>query len=138
MLPAALFAIAAAVGALAGVDARQGVAAAMALAFVTIVMADLSVGLCLYALLAFLNIVPDVGGSFLSFDKVAGGLLLLSWMGAVVIRKEERRAFVAAHPAFFGVLVFFFGWVVFSLVWAPERAEGFEPASRYVLNAVLF
>jgi O-antigen ligase len=138
MLSAGLLATSVGVGLIAGVDPRLGLAAAMGLAFTIIVMADLSVGLCLYALLAFLNIVPDVGGSFLSFDKVAGGLLLLSWMGAVVIRKEERRAFVSAHPAFFGVLVFFFGWVVFSLLWAPERSEGFEPASRYVLNAVLF
>src|SRR3954467_7318518 len=117
MLPAALFAIAAAVGALAGVDARQGVAAAMALAFVTIVMADLSVGLCLYALIAFLNIVPDVGGSFLSFDKVAGALLAISWLAAGASRKGARRAFVSAHPLFAAVLAFFLIWTTLSLTW---------------------
>src|SRR3954447_17869359 len=118
MLPATLFAIAAGVGALAGVDARLGVAAAMALAFVTVVLADLSVGLCIYALLAFLNIVPDVGGSFLSFDKVAGALLALSWLAAVASRKEARRAFFSAHPQFSAVLLFFLAWVILSLTWA--------------------
>src|SRR3954453_17492240 len=124
MLPAALFAIAAAVGALAGVDARLGVAAAMALAFVTIVMADLSVGLCIYALLAFLNIVPDAGGSFLSFDKVAGGLLALSWLAAGGGRRGARRAFFTAHPQFSAVMLFFLAWVLLSLTWAEVPGEG--------------
>jgi O-antigen ligase len=136
-LPAALFATAAAVGALAGVDPRLGVAAAMALAFVTIVLADLAVGLCLFALLAFLNIIPEAG-SVLSFDKVAGGLLALSWMATVVSRKEARRAFITAHPVFFGMLVFFLSWAALSLTWAEDPATGFASVSRYILNAFLF
>jgi O-antigen ligase len=123
---------------IAGVDPKLGLAAAMGLAFVTIVLADLSVGLCLYALLAFLNVVPDAGSSFLSFDKVAGGLLALSWMGAVVARKDERRAFVAAHPMFFGVLVFFLSWVALSLTWSNQPSDTIDPVIRYVLNAFLF
>src|SRR3954468_10839207 len=138
MLPAALFAIAAAVGALAGVDARLGVAAAMGLAFVTIVMADLSVGLCIYALLAFLNVVPDVGGSFLSFDKVAGALLAISWIATVASRKDVRRAFISSYPQFFAILTFFLAWVVLSLTWAEQPSHGIEVASRYVLSAFLF
>jgi O-antigen ligase len=110
----------------------------MGLAFTTIVLADLSLGLCLYALLAFLNVIPDIGGSFLSFDKVAGGLLALSWMGAVVNAKRERRAFAAAHPLFFGVLVFFLAWAVLSLTWAEQPSIGYEPTVRYLLNAFLF
>ena len=52
---AALFALALATGLLAGIDPRLGLALAMAVAFVTVVMADLSLGLCMYALLAFLS-----------------------------------------------------------------------------------
>jgi O-antigen ligase len=137
-LPAALLAVAAGVGALAGVNPALGVAAAMGLAFVTIVMADLSIGLCLYALLAFLNIVPAVGSSFLSFDKIAGGLLALSWLATVANRRRARRAFVSAHPQFFAILVFFLAWVVLSLTWAEHPGHGLESASRYVLNAFLF
>jgi O-antigen ligase len=137
-LPAGLLTLGFGVGLVAGVDPRLGLAAAMGLAFMTIVLADLTVGLCMYALLAFLNIVPEVGGSFVSFDKVAGGLLALSWMGAVVNRKRDRRAFVAAHPMFFGVLVFFLVWVVLSLGWSEAPSHGFESAARYLLNALLF
>jgi O-antigen ligase len=110
----------------------------MGVAFVTIVMADLSLGLCIYALLAFLNIVPHIGGPFLSFDKVAGGLLALSWMATVVGSREVRRAFVTAHPQFFAVLAFFLAWVVLSLTWSEMPGEGLEFATRYILNAFLF
>jgi O-antigen ligase len=136
-LPATLLLIAAAVGALAGVDPKLGIAAAMGVAFVTIVMADLSVGLCLFALLAFINIIPETG-SIVSFDKVAGGLLALSWMATVVSRKQARRAFISAHPQFFAVLVFFLSWAVLSLTWAEDPATGVASVSRYILNAFLF
>jgi O-antigen ligase len=137
-LPAILLAVAAGVGALAGVDPRLGVATAMALGFVTIVMADLSVGLCLYALLAFLNIVPDAGSSFLSFDKVAGGLLALSWIATVASRKHVRRAFVSRYPQFFAILSFFLIWVILSLTWSEQPSHGVGVASRYILSAFLF
>ena len=136
-LPAGLFGLAVAVGVLAGVDPRLGVAAAMAVAFITIVMADLAVGLCLYALLAFLNIVPE-SGTFLSFDKVAGGLLALSWVATVAGRKQQRRAFVAAYPQFFAVLAFFLVWVLLSLTWAERPGLGLETSLRYILSAFLF
>jgi putative inorganic carbon (HCO3(-)) transporter len=137
-LPAGLFGIAAAVGVLSGIDPRLGLAAAMALGFVTVVMADLAIGLCLYALIAFLNIVPDVGGSFLSFDKVAGGLLAISWLAAVASRKGARRAFITAHPLFAAVLVFFLAWTTLSLTWAGSIGDGVQSVTRYLLSAFLF
>ena len=137
-LPAGLLAIAVAVGALSGVDPRLGLAAAMSLGFVIVVMADLAVGLCLYALIAFLNIVPDLGGSFLSFDKVAGALLAVSWLAAVASRKGARRAFVAAHPLFAAVLVFFLAWTALSLTWVGSFGDGIQSVTRYFLSAFLF
>jgi O-antigen ligase len=125
-------------GVLSGIDPRLGLAAAMSLGFVTVVMADLAVGLCLYALLAFLNIVPDLGSSFLSFDKVAGGLLALSWLAAVASRKGARRAFVTAHPLFAGVLAFFLAWALLSLTWAGSVGDGVQSVVRYILSAFLF
>jgi O-antigen ligase len=137
-LPAGLLALGVATGALSGIDPRLGLAAAMSVGFVTVVLADLAVGLCLYALIAFLNIVPDVGGSFLSFDKVAGGLLALSWLAAVASRKGARRAFVTAHPLFAGVLAFFLAWTTLSLTWAGSIGDGVQSVMRYILSAFLF
>jgi O-antigen ligase len=138
VLPAGLMTIAVAVGALSGIDPRLGLAAAMSLGFVIVVMSDLAIGLCLYALIAFLNIVPDIGGSFLSFDKVAGGLLAISWLAAVGSRKGARRAFVTAHPLFAAVLVFFLAWTTLSLTWAGSFGDGFTSVTRYLLSAFLF
>jgi putative inorganic carbon (HCO3(-)) transporter len=135
---AALFALAVATGLLAGIDPRLGVALAMAVAFVTVVMADLSLGLCMYALLAFLNIVPDAGGSFISFDKIAGGLLALSWLAAVASRKNARRAFFSAHPQFSAVLLLFLAWTALSMTWSPEFGAAAQHVARYVLSAFLF
>jgi O-antigen ligase len=101
-------------------------------------MSDLSVGLCLYALLAFLNIVPDAGGGFVSFDKVAGALVALSWLATVAGRKEVRRAFITDHPQFSAILGFFLIWVVLSLTWAEQPSIGAEDVARYVLDAFLF
>jgi O-antigen ligase len=126
------------VGLLTGVDPKYGVVAAMGLAFVTIVMSDLSVGLCLYALLAFLNIVPDAGGGFVSFDKVAGALVALSWLATVAGRKQVRRAFITDHPLFSAVLGFFLIWVVLSLTWSEQPHIGVEYVARFVLDAFLF
>src|SRR4051812_49676902 len=110
----------------------------MAVAFVTVVMADLSLGLCMYALLAFLNIVPDAGGSFISFDKVAGGLLALSWLAAVAARKDARRAFFTAHPQFSAVLLFFLAWGALSMAWSPQVGAAAPHVAPYGLRAVLF
>jgi putative inorganic carbon (HCO3(-)) transporter len=137
-LPAGLLTLGLAIGVLSGVDPRLGLAAAMSLGFVTVVLADLAVGLCLYALIAFLNIVPDLGSSFLSFDKVAGGLLALSWLAAVASRKGARRAFVTAHPLFAAVLVFFLAWTTLSLTWAGSISDGVQSVTRYILSAFLF
>jgi exopolysaccharide production protein ExoQ len=136
--PGMLLGLALAVGLLAGVDPRLGLAAAMGVAFVTVVMADLTAGLSLYALIAFLNVVPNVGGSFLSFDKVAGALLALSWLASVARSRGVRNAFITSHPYFAVVLGFFLLWVVLSLTWSEFPSLGLEPASRYVLNAFLF
>jgi O-antigen ligase len=137
-LPSGLLGLGLATGVLSGIDPRLGLAAAMSLGFVIVVMADLAVGLCLYALIAFLNIVPDVGGSFLSFDKVAGGLLALSWLAAVASRKGARRAFVTAHPLFAAVLGFFLAWITLSLTWAGSIGDGVQSVTRYALSAFLF
>src|SRR3954453_5074639 len=134
----ALFALALGTGLLAGIDPRIGLAVAMAVAFVTVVMADLSLGLCLYALLAFLNIVPDAGGSFIRIDKVAGGLPVLSWLAAVAGRKNARRAFFSAHPQVSAVLLLFLAWTALSMSWSPEFGAAAQHVARYVLSAFLF
>src|ERR671938_1298195 len=75
----------------AGVDPRIAVAAAIGLAFVVLVMGDLTIGLCLFAVVAFLDVLPHLGGSALSFTKIVGFLLAVSWLAKGAASRDERQ-----------------------------------------------
>src|SRR5918911_3320596 len=125
-------------GLLAGLDPRLGVAAAIGLAFVVLVVGDLTVGLCLFAVVAFLDLLPQLGGSLLSFSKIVGLLIALSWLAKVSTSDDTRNDFLAAHPLFSYVLGLFAGFAAFSLTWAEDPSVGMEPLMRYALNLILF
>ena len=122
----------------AGVDPRIAVAAAVGLGFVVLVMGDLTMGLCLFAVVAFLDVLPHLGGSALSFSKVVGFLLAVSWLAKVSTSRDSRNDFLAAHPTFTYVLLLFLGWSTLSLTWAEESGAATTPLMRYALNLVLF
>jgi O-antigen ligase len=139
LLQLALLGVAILLGVLAGVDPRLAVAAAIALGFVVLVMADLTIGLCLFAIIAFLDVLPDLGGSLVSFSKIVGFLLAVSWLAKVSSSEEEsRNDFLGAHPTFSYVLALFVGWVALSMTWAEASGEVYTPLMRYSLNLILF
>jgi O-antigen ligase len=125
-------------GVAAGVDPPVAIAGAVGLAFVVLVMADLTVGLCLFAVVAFLDLLPHLGGSALSFTKIVGFLLAISWLAKVSTQQDSRNDFVGAHPTFAYVLALFVGWSALSLTWAESPGEGATPLLRYGLNLILF
>jgi O-antigen ligase len=122
----------------AGVDPRIAVAAAIGLGFVVLVVGDLTMGLCLFAVVAFLDVLPHLGGSALSFTKIVGFLLAVSWLAKVSTSDDSRNDFLAAHPTFTYVLVLFMGWSALSLTWAEQSGAATTPLLRYALNLVLF
>ena len=139
LLQLALAAVAVLLGVLAGVDPRIAVAAAIGLGFVVLVMADLTIGLCLFAVIAFLDVLPALGGSLVSFSKVVGFLLAISWLAKVSSTEEDaRNDFLAAHASFTYVLALFVGWVALSITWGEATSEGWTPLMRYALNLILF
>jgi O-antigen ligase len=134
----ALAAIAVLLGVSAGVDPRIALAAAIGLGFVALVMADLTFGLCLFAVVSFLDVLPHLGGSALSFTKIVGFLLAISWLAKVSSDSDSRNDFLAAHPTFSYVLALFAGWALVSLTWAEDTAASSTPLLRYALNLILF
>src|SRR5919206_3218815 len=94
----------------AGLDPRIAIAAAIGLGFVVLVMADLTIGLCLFAVVAFLDVLPHLGGSALSFTKLVGFLLAVSWLAKVSSDTDSRADFLATHGTFTYVLALFVGW----------------------------
>src|SRR5256885_10473479 len=88
------------IGVAAGVDPKVGVAAAIGLAFVVLVVGDLTVGLCLFAVIALLDVLPHLGGSAFSFSKIVGFLLAASWLPEGSTPNDARNDFLADHPGF--------------------------------------
>ena len=129
--------VATVVGLLAGRDPALGLGFGVALVFVWLVLSDLAVGVCLFGFAAFLEVLPGFGS--LSFAKVTGALLALSWLAVIATgRGRERRSFVTAHPVITTVAVLFVGWVAASSIWAEDSGRALTSLSRYALNLLLF
>jgi O-antigen ligase len=125
-------------GLLAGIDPRLGIAAAIGLAFVVLVMGDLTFGLCVFAVVAFMDLLPALGGSLLSFTKIVGLLLAISWLAKVTSTGEKRSDFMSAHPVFSYVLGIFMVFATMSILWAEDPSLAQTPLIRYALNLILF
>lgn len=124
------------VGLLAGVQPQLAIAASFGIAFMIIVIADLTVGLMVFTFLAFLEIVP-FGGPALSFSKLLGGLLFLSWLMVITARGEAAADRGLPRTLSF-VLGGFLGWTALSVLWADVPSEVVSAVFRYLLNAGFF
>ncbi len=122
---------------LAGYDPKLAVVATFAVAFVLITLANLTVGLALFATLSFVDTILPTGG-IISVPKLMGLLLLLSWFALITAGDVERRQRIFSHQAFLLVLIAFVGWSAMSAVWAEIPAESLDKALRYLPNAFLF
>jgi putative inorganic carbon (hco3(-)) transporter len=126
------------VGLLAGLSPKLAVVAALGLAFVALVMSDLAIGLALFALVSFLEVLP-ASGAPTSFAKIAGLLLALSWLAAVTIRREDAEdTLFTAHPVASYLLLALIGWALLSVLWAESTSDAFESTYRLALNVALF
>jgi O-antigen ligase len=125
-------------GLLAGLDPKLAIAAAIGLAFVVLVLGDLTFGLCLFAVVAFLDLLPALGGSLLSFSKIVGLLIAVSWLAKISTSQDERNDFIAAHPVFSYALGLLVGFAALSLTWAEDPAAGRTDLMRLALNLILF
>jgi putative inorganic carbon (HCO3(-)) transporter len=130
-----LVAAAAALGLVAGVDPSLAVVTALGLAFVALLMTTLTTGLCLFAFVSFLEVLP--AASVLSFTKLAGLLLAVSWLATVAVRDQDNRQFFSAHPIATYGLVLFLAWAALSTLWAESPGAAVTATSRFGLNFLL-
>ncbi len=130
--------LAVAIGALAGLDPKFALAAAFGLAFVVVAIANLAVGVAVFGLLAFLELAPAVGGPALSFAKLAGLTLMISWLAAIASDQGRDRLVFSKHPALMAIVFGFVAWAALSYVWAESTSEATTSIQRFALNIVLF
>lgn len=132
----ALLGMGAFVGLLAGVNPVLALGAAFGIAFVGIALANLTAGLCVFAVLTFVDSVLPAGGAF-SAPKLMGALLMVSWVAHLTTDEGSRRR-LFEHAGFLYVLTLFVVWVLLSMMWAEQSAPVLDAAFRYIPNALLF
>ena len=125
------------VGVLSGADPKLGVVAAAGVAFVLLVFANLAAGVYLFAVVSFLDVLP-FGGATLTFAKVVGVLLAVSWLAVLVTRDNTVNDFLSDKPGPSSILVGLVIWALLSLLWAEDAGAGLASAYRYALNVALF
>ena len=123
-------------GVLAGVDPRLAVAGALAIAFVLLAIADLTAGLVVFTLGVFIEYVLPAGPA-LSFPKVGGLLLGVSWLALVTTRRSARPTFIGEHPWATALLGAFLAWALISASWAADPGASLTDISRYAPNFLL-
>jgi O-antigen ligase len=110
----------AAVGTAMAYSPRLGVAAAMSLCYVPLVLLNLRLGIVLWLPVIFLPAVAalDVG------PNAAGLLILFAWLGALAARYSSVRPLLVENGRLLiamGVLIL---WIVLSMAWAPSSPLG--------------
>ena len=134
---AAILGAAAMFGLLAGLDPKLAVVAALSVAFIAIVITDLAIGLSLFAVLAFVDVLP-LGGAALTFTKAAGLLLAISWLATIATDSGSKADFFSAHPVFGYLLLAFVSWMALSVLWAEDPDQALSALYRWVLLITLF
>lgn len=129
---------AAVVGILAGIDWRMGIAAAVGIALLLATMQNLLMGLTGFVFLSFLELVPSLTGPTLSLSKVAGGVLVLTWLATASRQEARRQEFFGAYPVLTGIMAIFLTWTGISVIWAEDTSQVFTPVASWLLNFALF
>ena len=125
-------------GIAAGYSPKYAIAGAFGLAFVALVLVDVTLGLIAFTFLSFLELLLVTDDKSFSFLKVAGFLLMISWLARISTRRDKSESFVSEHPQFTFILVAFLGWAVLSASWAEVPSQALDTSSRYFQNMILF
>ena len=135
LAPAAVLGLAVVVGVLAGISPTLGVVVAAGLVFGLLVLWNLTLGVCLFLLVAFLDVVSR--NQNLSLTKGAGAVLAASWLAMIASQRGVRRDFSAQQPWLMAALVSFLAWNLMSVLWAQSAGAVFKSTERYALDALL-
>ncbi|HWM56173.1 MAG TPA: O-antigen ligase family protein [Solirubrobacterales bacterium] len=135
LLPLAIAGSAVLVGALAGYEPRMALGLAVGLVFVAITLTSLTAGVCVFAILTFIDEVVPSGG--LPLTRLLGMLLILSWLAAITVGEGRGRKLFESNGVLFLILLFVL-WVTLSALWAADSGEAIGAATRYAPNALLF
>jgi O-antigen ligase len=129
-------AFAALVGLVAGLSPKFGIAAALGVIYVAIVVSDLALGVALFLAITFLESIQAFSG--LSLAKAAGGLLLVAWMAVVATDRDDARQLLRERPGLVAGLAALGTWTLLSVLWSELPGTALDASLRWILNLSLF
>jgi len=98
-----------------------------------LVLTDVTLGLCLFGCVAFMEI-PAPGG--FSVAKLVGLALVVSW-AATAVTRGDRHHFFRTHPTMSYVLMLFLAFAAASTLWAKLPSETIAAIVRFLPNMLL-
>ncbi|MBV9818569.1 MAG: O-antigen ligase family protein [Solirubrobacterales bacterium] len=123
------------IGLASGIEPALGVAAAFGIVFAAATVADVAVGVVLFTLVSFLDIVSSGGASL---TKLAGLLLFGSWYATTLSRHRSRSASLSRAPPLLTIsCVALLVWSAFSIIWAYGQGDAVTSTTRFALNMLL-
>jgi O-antigen ligase len=135
----AVVAAASAFGLVACASPALGLGAAFGLVYAAVSVLDVRVGLCLFVVIAFLDVLPVPIGPAVSLTKVAGLVLALAWLATVTTSGRSRPGgLLTTHPGATWLLAALVAWAAASVAWAGSPGAAISATYRYALNAALF
>ena len=122
-------------GLLAGINPPLAIAAALGLAFLLLVFADLAGGVVLFTVIIFFETIPGTSGA--SLTKAAGLLLALGWLAVLATRGDAKADLLRQQPFVSAVLILFIAWAALSFAWSDQPSSALEASYRLALNGAL-
>ncbi len=126
------------VGLVAGISPIAAIAISLGIALALLALTSLTAGLVGFVAISFLELVPSLTGPALSLAKIAGGVLVLSWLASATSFGSRRREFPEVHPGLMIAFVLLVGWNTASYLWAEDAARVPIASASFLLNMALF
>ncbi len=122
-------------GGLAVVAPARALTLFVGVAFLVIAFRNLAAGLALFTVLTFFLRIP--GAPAAAGIKVAGGVLVLSWLFVLLAKRGQVSILVRDHPWLAYGGVFFIVWALCTSLWAAAPAHAVFGAFRLSQGVVL-
>lgn len=134
-LPLAVAPLAGIIGLIAVANPALAVILSLLIVLGVLMLADIRVGVCLFAFSA--PLLDGVAGIGVSADKLVGMALALSWLASLIVRPSLRDELAAHAPVLLALLTLLGAWYTASLFWAEDVPEATQQLIRLLPNLLI-
>jgi putative inorganic carbon (HCO3(-)) transporter len=134
----AVVALALIVGTAAGVSPKYALEGSIAVAFAAVMILDATVGLILFTVLSFMEVLTSSSATA-SLMKLGGLLLFGSWIAGAAVKRTWRLtgSLLSEAPVLVWATIALAAWSAMSVAWAGNSGAALSDTYRYVLNMLL-